>query len=877
MAPETEFAALLRQHRLDRRLTQEELAEGSGISSRSVREMERGRGRSPRPRTVERLATALALTGTARDEFVLAGRLLFWANRPGQPRPGQPNTGQPRPDQPNPGQLNAGQPNPGQPSSGRSRIAAPIATAAPRQLPADLSDFVAREDEVGLLRRVLAPTSGAARLVVISGPSGVGKTALAVHAGHSLAGSFPDGQLYAALRDTQGQPVDPAEVLASLLRALGADGSALPTGLDARAGLFRTRLAGRRVLLLLDDAHGHRQVEPFLPPEGTAVMVTSRLSLTGLSGVTAIDLRPLPTAAAIDLLCRVSGGDRVRNEPATAEIVDACGGLPLAIRIAGARLAARPHWTAGMLGKRLADERHRLDELRHGDLAVRPGLQLAYQGLTPAAARAFALLGGLNVPTFPGWPVATLLDSSPDVGAAVLEELLDARLLDALGPDQAGQLRYRFHELTRLFARERQQDRISRAEWAGALERTVSGWLALARNAQDRLDCRRFHLDDRSHPAVDVDQRAVAVATGRPVEWFEAEREALAALVPASAEAGLAAVTRALAGCSADFYQLRGYYDDWRRGMLAALDCCRRVGDRPGEAVVLRGLGSCLVELDDPDAALSTLRAARGAAANLGDEAGAAMTGRDIGFVLGLTGRLAEAETELRAAVAALGRVGERRTRALTLTSLGFVLRQRGDTDEALRVIRDAIAIARSCRDRFLQACGLRGLAGALLAAGRDGEAEQPARKAAELFARIGDPIGTAQSLRAVGEALAHDASRAAEAQEALASAVVIFRDRGNDWGLALAELSLGEIEVRRAGADAVGRLRRSLRYWTDQQVPVLRARALVALAAAAESTGDPAARGLLMDAYRLYQELGVPESAELAERLGIDIPGRMR
>ncbi|HEX5596097.1 MAG TPA: helix-turn-helix domain-containing protein, partial [Micromonosporaceae bacterium] len=369
------FAVLLRRHRLHRQLTQEALAERAGISSRSVGEMERGRGRSPRPRTVEQLVTALELTGDEREEFIRAGRTLYWDNRPGRRSPNSPPS-----------------------------FAVP-STISPRQLPADLPDFVARDDEIAILRRALTPGGGGTKLAAISGPAGIGKTALAVHAGHQLAPEFPDGQLYAALRDATGHPVDPAEVLAQLLQVLGVDGSALPAGVDARAGLFRTRMAGRQVLLVLDDADGHCQVEPLIA-DGAAVMVTSRLPLTGLPGVTNIDLRPLPNPAAIDLLCRVAGTERVRAEPAAAtELVTVCGGLPLAVRVVAARLAARPQWTIETINERLADERRRLDELRHGDLAVRPGLQLAYRGLTPAAARAFALLGALGVATFPGWPV----------------------------------------------------------------------------------------------------------------------------------------------------------------------------------------------------------------------------------------------------------------------------------------------------------------------------------------------------------------------------------------------------------------------------------------------------------------------------------------
>ena len=836
-----EFAVLLRRHRLHRQLTQEELAERAGISARSVGEMERGRGRSPRPRTVDQLAAALELTGAAREEFTGAGRALFWVNRPGRSRTGSP-----------------------------LRLAMPAA-GVPRQLPADLPDFVARHDETATICRVLDPDSRTARLVAISGPAGVGKSALAVHASHRLARRFPDGQLYATLRGPAGQPVDAAEVLAQLLRALGADSSALPAGADARAGVLRSWLAGRKVLLVLDDADGHRQVEPFMPTDSTAVLVTSRLPLTGLSGVTAVDLRPLPTAAAVDLLCQVAGAQRVRSEPAAAtKLVTICGGLPLAVRIAAARLAARPHWTVTTLSDRLADERHRLDELRHGDLAVRPGLQLAYEALTPAAARAFALLGALDVPTFPGWAVAALLDVGLDVGAAVLDELLDARLLDDLGPDQAGQRRYGFHQITRLYARERRAVEVNRHEWTAALDRAASGWLALARHAQDRLRCERFHLDDRSHPADVPDQRVAAVAAERPVEWFEAERAALAATVHGCAEAGLAAAAHGIAGTSADFYELRGYYDDWDRAVRAALDCCRRAGDRRRESSMLRGLGACLVELNDPDEALATLRDARALAEDLGDRTAAAMVGKDIGFVLGLTGRLAEAETELRAAAEELGQVGRRQTKAMALTSLGFVLRQRGDTGEAVQVIRAARTIARSCRDPFIHAYSARGLAGALLAAGRTRQAQRAAGEAAELFARIGDPIGAAQSLRVLGEALAQEPDRTAEAEQALCAAAAMFRDRGNSWGLALTELTLGELGVRRGAGDAADRLERALRYWTDEQVPALRARTLVALASTPQRAATPSARELLMDAYRLYEKLGVPAAAEVAARLGL-------
>jgi len=840
------FGILLRRHRLRLRLTQEALAERAELSSRSVAEMERGRGRSPRPRSVERLAAALELDGEEREEFVGAGQAVYWESRAGRPERDQP------------------------------RSEAALSRRPVRHLPADLADFVGRDEELALLAAVLEPGSPQARVAVLSGPPGVGKTALAVHAGHRQASWFPDGQLYASLRRTTGEPADPADVLAQLLRALGVDGPGLPAGVEARAGLFRDRVATRRMLLVLDDAAGYHQVESLLPAQDVAVLVTSKLPLTGLPGATSIDLRPLPGPAAIALLCRVAGEDRIHAQPAAAtELVAACGGLPLAVRIAAARLAARPHWTVATLNARLADERRRLDELRHGDLTVRPGLHLAYQGLTPAAARAFALLGELGVRSFPEWPVAALLDTDQVTGSTVLEELLDARLLEARGPDRTGRPRYGFHDITRLYARERREADVDESEWTAALAGVATGWLTHARRAQDHLQCLRFHLDDRTYPAPIAGERPDTAgglpdpAATQPVEWFEAEREALALLVDACAEANLSALARSLAGCATDFYELRGYYDDWQRVTQVAQAACRRTGDRAGEAAMLRGLGSCLVESDHPET-LPTLRAARALAEEVGDRAGSAMAAKEIGYMLSLAGSLDEAEAELRMAADRLADADRPLARAIALTSLGFVRRQRGDTADALNAIRAALAIARPLGDRFTEAYALRGLAGALLADGRHREAESAARRAASLFHQVGDPIGAAQSMRTLGEALAHRPDRLMKAERALTTAASLFRDHGYDWGVALTELSLGELEARRGSPKAAARLHRSLRYWTDKQVPALRARTLVALATAAERSGDPAARTHLIQAYELYQALGAPAAAELGERLGL-------
>ncbi len=513
------FADLLLQHRIQRRLTQESLAELAGISARSVRELERRPGRSPRPDSVRRLTVALGLTGTDRADFIGAAHTQSWTQRVGVP---------PR--------------------------AAPSAWLT-RQLPADLPDFVGREAQLAALGERLDPGAARTGPVTISGPPGVGKSALAVHAGHLAANRFPDGQLYVRLHGNSANPAHPTDVLGSLLSALSVSQSEQPTGVDARAALFRARLAGRHILLVLDDAAGHHQVEPLLPGSGVAVVITGRLPLTGLPGVTSIDLGPLDGAASVDLLGHVAGGHRVRQEPAAAaRLVSLCGGLPLAVRIAAARLAAHPQWRVADLVKRLADDSHRLDELRHGDQAVRPALEVAYRGLHPPAARAVALLAALNLPSVPAWPVARLLDVSPDAGVEVLDELLNSRLVDELFRDRAGQPRYGLHQLTALYARERRLADIEHDQWRAAVARVADGWLALARVAGDHLHGRYLSSHGHLSTADPVDPPAVDVAASLPAEWFSAERESVTMLASTCVALGFTTTANALADCLADVH-----------------------------------------------------------------------------------------------------------------------------------------------------------------------------------------------------------------------------------------------------------------------------------------------------------------------------------
>ncbi|WP_443055346.1 BTAD domain-containing putative transcriptional regulator [Streptomyces sp. NBC_00258] len=368
---------------------------------------------------------------------------------------------------------------------GLAEPSAPVAepTAAPvrpTQLPATVPDFTGRTRLVAELSEVL-PSAAEGRVMAVSalaGIGGVGKTTLAVHVAHQVRGVFPDGQLYVDLQGSGTRPAEPETVLGSFLRALGTVDSAIPDSLEERAALYRAALDGRRVLVLLDNARDAAQVRPLLPgTEGCAALVTSRARMVDLAGAHLVDLDVMSPEEARQLFTKIVGEERVASERRSAlDVVAACGFLPLAIRIAASRLAARRTWTVSVLAAKLADERRRLDELQAGDLAVKATFELGYGRMEPAQARAFRLLGLADGPDISLAAAAAVLDLPGDDTEDLLEALVDTSLLESAAPG-----RYRFHDLVRLYARAcAERDEQPPSEREAAMSRLLDFYLATA-------------------------------------------------------------------------------------------------------------------------------------------------------------------------------------------------------------------------------------------------------------------------------------------------------------------------------------------------------------------------------------------------------------
>ncbi len=578
------------------------------------------------------------------------------------------------------------------------RAGAQASPPPPRQLPADVADFTGRGVHIKQLCDLLAAGTDTSRpgAVVISGVAGsggVGKTTLAIHVAHRLADVFPDGQLYASLQGVTS-PVDPGEVLAWFLRALGVPDSAIPVGEAERAARYRTLLAARRMLIVLDDARDGAQVRPLLPGTTTcAVIATSRRALADLAGAALLDLGVLDQDEARALFTTIVGPERAAREPAAAaEVLACCGGLPLAIRIAATRLAARPSWSIASLAARLADERRRLNELTAGDLAVRASFAVSYHALPasdPHPAGIFRLLGLAGTPPISLPAVAALAGRPEEEVACALDVLIDAHLLETTGPG-----RYRLHDLLRIYAAELGEQAGSQEDRRAAVRRLLDWYRQMAIAAAYR-DASSYR------PSAAADG---AFAFGSPqvaLDWCEAERANLVAATLRAAELGMPDIAAQIPAALWSFFQRRPYQDDWLATHEIGIECARQAGDAYTEGWLLDSLGKLHARagrFGDADRCLAAALAIR---RRLGDRGGEARTLNTIGCAY-LQRDLSEPGLDyLRQALAIESALGNRTNVGVVSNNIGEAFRRMRDYEGALGSLLRALGIFREAGDRY--------------------------------------------------------------------------------------------------------------------------------------------------------------------------------
>ncbi|CAM3359012.1 AfsR/SARP family transcriptional regulator [Kibdelosporangium persicum] len=750
-------------------------------------------------------------------------------------------------------------PAPRQPTAAPSRI--------PNQLPPDIADFTGRAEQVTRVVRLARSQAHSAAPIVVSGVGGSGKSALAVHCAHLLAGDYPDGQLFADLRRT-GNPVDAGDVLGRFLRALGVPAADLPDDPDERVELYRMTVAGRRLVIVLDNARAEHQVRPLLPGSGTClVIVTSRARLTGLAGAEPIELDILSTETSVEMLGRIIGTERVDSEPDVAATIGGlCAGLPLAIRVAGAKLLARAHWPLRMLATRLADERRRLDELAVGDLAIRSSLELHYAELDSECRRVFHLLALLDLPGFGAWLAVPLLDVSPARAEDLVEHLVDLRLLDIAGIDALGRVRYRFHELVRIFGAEQG----TRHEPAGviseALSRMLHMLMALVEAGAARMT--RVTLGLRLTPPTEVrlDPLLAADAMNNPTDWFASETTTMVRAVERARELGAEeSSTLLITSLLSSPFVARNEFDGWKRMHDAGLDAAARSGDKRAEAAILAGLGQVYYERDDFAASLEYFQRALGTAVAAGEKSIQAVALVGIGTVQRDLARFTEAGTSLVRAAELARHIGDGSLLAAAKYGLGAIDRDHGDLSVAARAFEECVELYRELDDPRGEALALRGLS---LCRRAEGDAESAAALSEDAYlilARVGDFLGAAYALQSLAKAKLRQGQPGGVA-EILAACLRICADHGDRFGTALTTRTLGDLALATGDpAAATEHLETAVRLWHDLNLPLWEGRTLRDLAAAVLPQDPAAAEDHWSRALALLRANGAREAGELA------------
>lgn len=718
-------------------------------------------------------------------------------------------------------------------------------SATPSQLPAGIGDFVGREPELAELSSLLADAApGHCAVVSIAGMGGVGKTTLAIHAAHQSRVSYPDGCLYA---DMQGK--DTFTVLGSFLRAYGQPSDKLPDEPDERAALLRSTLAGRRVLVVLDNVLDERQVRPLIPGGGCGVLLTSRRPLTGISGVHLLSLDVLGTQESLRLLANVAGEDRVGGDPAAAlKMIDLCGRLPLAIRIAGVRMAQHRALSAARLAERLAQQRQRLDEFIAADLDVRACLAESWQRLDTMPAALLEKLSQLPIRSYTPWLSAGLLDVSPSEAHRCLDQLEAAQLVRSADGEH-----YQMHDLVRLFA-------LEQICLPTSVIPAYEALLAHAESAAGQLPCRVIPVGPAEKPVEPIADAA---------RWFDDERENLVLAAEHCAELGNYPLATRLATALANSCIVSGAHDDWERSHRPLLAALQRPGAlRPADEARLRvSYGSLLRLRNQPRPAIVQLRLAYREARRCGDDLSAICACLSWSVCARMLGRQQVAHATIGKAFSLLSELPEE-TVLSGYAWLGFGILEANHqpyADEGVAAMRRALQIFDHFGERWAAASAHAALGG-MLSRRREEGAISHLRTAIALQAEIGDRnlLARAELQLANANLLQgrHDLAR-----PVLERTLQVFRELRDGWGIGTSLRLLGRSYLRDGepgtGRDLLESAVAELRA-TDQPYPL--AQALHLLAEARLACGEAtSARFLAAEALEIFQNLGAVEADRVA------------
>jgi DNA-binding SARP family transcriptional activator/tetratricopeptide (TPR) repeat protein len=713
-----------------------------------------------------------------------------------------------------------------------SREPAEPVRRGPRQanfLPYDTVDFAGREAELDQLTGWLPADRGIVAIWAINGMAGIGKTALAVHTAHKLADRFPDGQLFADLRaHTPDQPpLEPGAALGSLLRQLGVPAERIPAAVTDRAALWRAELAGRRVLAVLDNAADVSQLRPLLPgATDSLILITSRRRLTSLDGVRALTVDSLPAGDAVRLFSQIVG-DRAAAAPiAVLDVLQQCGFLPLAVRIAAARLLHRPRWSVEYLADRLRDQRRRLAELSTAERGIGAALALSYQQLSPAQQRMFRLLSLLPGRDADVGGAAALAGAGAEAAEVLLEELLDAHVL---AQQEAG--RYTFHDLVRQYARAVAATDEPAAAQRQALTRLLDHYLRTTAAASDLIypDV-RYRRPPLPRPATPL---ATFSGTAEATAWLHAERANLIAAAAYAADRDWPAHTSQLAMMLERYLDVHAYHTDAIYLHTCALHASRRCGDEAGEAHALIVLDVMNSRLGRYQPAGQRYQHDVELLRETGDRYGEAQALNMLGEERRRQRDHEQAQRYYLASLNLYGELGDRFGEAIVLGNLGIVEARQGHCEAGEAHIREALRLHRTigCQGGEATQLGNLGLVRELQ--GQLTQAGGQYRQALDLYRELGYGSGEAEMLNCLAEI--------AQSEGATAQA-----ERGHTAALALA---------------------------TEAGNPPEQARAHHGLARVCREDGHTdLAREHAREALELYSRLSVPEAGEVADlitRLG--------